>query len=100
MYLKLSVAGHLTIFVTRTRGPFWSTRPARILLLAVFGTQAVATIIAVYGVFMPPIGWGWALAVWGYALAWFFVNDRVKLAAFRIFDPQQGALLGKAAAWQ
>ena len=28
IYLKLSVAGHLTIFVTRTRGPFWSTRPA------------------------------------------------------------------------
>ena len=24
MYLKLSVAGHLTIFLTRTRGPFWS----------------------------------------------------------------------------
>src|ERR1039457_6688638 len=23
MYLKLSVAGHLTIFLTRTRGPFW-----------------------------------------------------------------------------
>src|SRR5665213_2176971 len=29
MYLKLSVAGHLTIFLTRTRGPFWSMRPAR-----------------------------------------------------------------------
>ena len=29
MYLKLSVAGHLTIFITRTRGPFWSIRPAR-----------------------------------------------------------------------
>ena len=29
MYLKLSVAGHLTVFVTRTRGPFWSTRPAQ-----------------------------------------------------------------------
>ncbi|MFZ1137724.1 MAG: plasma-membrane proton-efflux P-type ATPase, partial [Candidatus Sulfotelmatobacter sp.] len=24
MYLKLSVDGHLTIFLTRTRGPFWS----------------------------------------------------------------------------
>jgi H+-transporting ATPase len=24
MYLMLSVAGHLTIFLTRTRGPFWS----------------------------------------------------------------------------
>ncbi len=32
MYLKLSVAGHMTIFVTRTRGPFWSIRPARILV--------------------------------------------------------------------
>ena len=30
MYLKLSVAGHLTIFLTRTRGPFWSIPPARI----------------------------------------------------------------------
>jgi H+-transporting ATPase len=28
MYLKLSIAGHLTIFVTRTRGPFWSIPPS------------------------------------------------------------------------
>ena len=49
MYLKLSVAGHLTIFLTRTRGPFWSIRPARILWMAVLGTQIVATLIAVYG---------------------------------------------------
>jgi H+-transporting ATPase len=87
MYLKLSVAGHLTIFLTRTRGPFWSIRPARILWAAVLGTQLLATGIAVYGVFMTPLGWGWALFVWGYALAWFLVNDRVKLLAYRIFDP-------------
>jgi len=87
MYLMLSVAGHLTIFQTRTRGPFWSIRPARILLLAVFGTQALATLIAVYGLFMTPIGWGWALLVWGYALVWFLVTDPVKLLAYRILDP-------------
>ena len=86
MYLKLSVAGHLTIFATRTRGPFWSTRPARVLLAAVVGTQMIATVIAVYGILMPPIGWGWALAVWGYALIWFVVNDRAKLAAYRILN--------------
>ena len=86
MYLKLSVAGHLTIFLTRTRGPFWSIRPARILLVAVVGTQMLATLIAVYGLFMTPLGWGWALFVWGYALAWFLVNDRVKLLAYRVFD--------------
>jgi H+-transporting ATPase len=85
MYLKLSVAGHLTIFITRTRGPFWSHRPARILLIAVFGTQAIATLIAVYGIFMTPIGWSWAGVVWGYALAWFLVNDWIKVAAYRIF---------------
>jgi H+-transporting ATPase len=87
MYLKLSVAGHFKIFLTRTRGSFWSIRPARILLVAVFGTQIVATLIAVYGLFMPPIGWGWALMVWSYSLVWFLVNDRVKLLAYRIFDP-------------
>ena len=87
MYLKLSVAGHLTIFLTRTRGPFWSIRPAKILWIAVLGTQVIATLIAVYGLFMTPLGWGWALFVWGYAIAWFLVNDRIKLLAYRIFDP-------------
>jgi H+-transporting ATPase len=95
MYLKLSVAGHLTIFLTRTRGPFWSIRPARILLTAVIGTQLVATVFAVYGVLMTPIGWGWGLAVWGYALAWFLVNDRIKLAAYRIFSFHEPGLLAK-----
>jgi H+-transporting ATPase len=93
MYLKLSVAGHLTIFLTRTRGPFWSFRPAPILLGAVFGTQLLATLVAVYGVFMPPIGWERALLVWGYALAWFLVSDRVKLLAYRIFEGKQPGLL-------
>jgi H+-transporting ATPase len=95
MYLKLSVAGHLTIFLTRTRGPFWSIRPAKILWLAVLGTQTLATLIAVYGLFMTPLGWGWAAFVWGYALAWFLVNDRVKLLAYRIFDPTKPPLLSK-----
>ncbi len=87
MYLMLSVAGHLTIFLTRTRGPFWSIRPAPILWLAVLGTQIIATLIAVYGLFMTPIGWAWASFVWGYAFIWFLVSDRVKLLAYRLFDP-------------
>jgi H+-transporting ATPase len=97
MYLKLSVAGHLTIFLTRTRGHFWSIRPAPILVAAVLGTQAVATLIATFGLFMTPIGWKLALLVWGYALAWFLVTDWVKLAAERIFDRGQPGLLSKSA---
>ena len=87
MYLKLSVAGHLMIFQTRTRGPWWSTRPAWILLGAVCGTQIVATLIAVYGAgLVTPLGWEYAGLVWGYALAWFLVTDPVKLLAYKVLD--------------
>jgi H+-transporting ATPase len=95
MYLMLSVAGHLTIFMTRTRGPFWSIRPAPILWIAVLGTQIIATLISVYGLFMTPLGWGWAGFVWGYALIWFLLSDRIKLLAYRIFDPTAAPLLVK-----
>jgi H+-transporting ATPase len=92
LYLKLSVAGHLTVFVARTRGPFWSVRPARVLLLAVLLTQLLATLLAVYGILMVPIGWPWALLVWGYSLLWFLVEDRVKLLALRLFSHEHAVL--------
>ena len=95
MYLKLSVAGHMTIFLTRTRGHFWTDRPSNILLGAVVGTQLVATLVAVYGLFMTPIGWRWAALVWGYAFAWFLINDQVEIWALHIFDPSRPALLTK-----
>ena len=95
IFLKLAVAGHLTIFLTRTRGPFWSIRPAPILFWTAIGTKALATFAAVYGVFMAPIGWSWAVLIWGYALAWFFVNDRIKLITYKVFDSRGTGLLGK-----
>jgi H+-transporting ATPase len=87
MYLKMSVAGHMTIFITRTRGPFWSIAPARILWISVLGTQIVATLIAVYGFLMPPLGWKWAAFVWFFAILFALINDQIKLLAYRIFDP-------------
>jgi H+-transporting ATPase len=96
MYLLLSVAGSLTIYLSRTRGPFWSIRPARILVLAVSGAEAVATLLALFGIFMPSLSWRWVVLVWVYSLAWFLVTDRVKLLAYRILDPvKQVAVKGK-----
>lgn len=87
IYLKLSVAGQLTIFLTRSRGPFWSRpAPAPLLLGAVITAQIIATLLAVYGVAMTPLGWRWAGLVWAYALLWFLFNDRVKLIAYRWCD--------------
>ena len=88
MYLMLSVAGQLTIFLTRTRGPFWSIRPARILLLAVLGAEAIATLLAVFGIFMTPLGWGWAAVRLGLR-AGLVPRDRPGEAA-RLPDPRPG----------
>jgi len=85
MFLKLAVAGHLTIFITRTRGPFWSSRPAAILLWTAIATKLLATLAAVYGFLMTPVHWKYALLIWLYALAWFLINDWIKLAAYRCF---------------
>jgi H+-transporting ATPase len=93
MFLKLAVAGHLTIFVTRTRRSFWSIAPAPILLWSAVVTKVLATLAAVYGVLMTPISWHWALLIWGYALGWFVVNDWIKLAAYRIFDARRGGAM-------
>ena len=97
MYLKFSVAGHLTVFVARTNGPFWAVKPARILVLAVIVTQIAATLIAVYGLFMTPLGWTYAGLVWGYALVAFLIQDRVKLFGYRILGEQHSGYLVKNA---
>jgi H+-transporting ATPase len=81
MYLKLCVAGQVTVFVARTRGPFWPIRPAAILLMALIGTKTVATLITVYGILLTPLGWNLALIVWAYALSMFFVTDQLKVRA-------------------
>ena len=84
IFLKLAVAGHLTIFITRTRGPFWESRPAGVLFWSALVTKALATLAAVYGVWMSPVNWKWALIVWGYSLAWMVVNDYLKRITYHL----------------
>ncbi len=87
IYLKLSVSGHLTVFVARTRGPFWSSRPSSILLVAVLATQGLATLISAFGCrLMTPLSWELIGLVWAYALVWFLIEDRVKLFAYGMMD--------------
>ena len=86
IFLKLAVAGHLTIFVTRTRGHFWSIRPAGLLFWSAVVTKLLATLVVVYGIFVSPIGWGLAAFVWGYALAAFVVTDFLKVYFYKLLD--------------
>jgi len=82
MYLKLSVAGHTVLLAARTKGHFWTVRPANILILAIISTQLTATLLTVYGILLPAMGWGLAAIVWGYTLALFLVTDFLKVAFY------------------
>jgi H+-transporting ATPase len=86
MYLKLSVAGHLTVFMARTKSHFWTVRPAKQLLLAVILTQLTATLITVYGVLLPAMGWALAGLVWAEALSVFFIIDFVKVRFYKVLN--------------
>jgi H+-transporting ATPase len=86
IFLNLAIAGHLTIFLARTRGPFWSIKPSGALFWSAVITKLLATLIVVYGWFISPLGWGLALFVWGYALAAFVVTDLIKVQWYKIFE--------------
>ncbi len=100
IFLKLSVAGHMTVFVARTRGPFWSIKPSPAILLATTLTQAAATLIVVYGLFVAPIGWNLALIVWGYAFAAFLVTDVIKVRLYRLLEHEGLTSIGRGSAYQ
>ena len=85
VFLKLAVAGHLTIFVTRTEGPLWSIRPGKLLFWSAVATKAAATIIAVTGIpgAVAPIPAWMAGFLWLYALAWMLVSDQLKVQYYK-----------------
>jgi H+-transporting ATPase len=84
IFLKLLVAGHLTIYLTRNTGWFWQRPwPNWRLFVACEATQVLGTLAAVYGWFVAPIGWSYALLVWAYALAWFVINNVGKIWVYR-----------------
>jgi H+-transporting ATPase len=86
MFLKLTVAGHMTIYLTRAgEHHFWIRPfPSAKLFWTCELTQVVATLFAVYGIFMTPIGWKLAGFIWAYALIWFMFNDFVKVKVYHL----------------
>jgi H+-transporting ATPase len=74
----------MVLFAARTQGHFWTVRPANILLMAVIGTQLTATLLTVYGILLPAMGWGLAALVWGYSLALFLITDFLKVRFYKL----------------
>jgi H+-transporting ATPase len=92
IFLKLAVAGHLTLMVARTKQRFFQPPyPSKILLTAVLGTQTVAAMIVGFGLFVAKIPWVDVGLVWAYALAWMLVEDEAKMLVYRHMEPAGSA---------
>jgi H+-transporting ATPase len=88
IFLKLLVAGHMTIYVTRVRDWFWRRPwPSLKLFFALETTQIIGTLVAVSGWLIAPIPLWLALGVWAYAIVWMFLLSAVRVAAFRELRP-------------
>lgn len=100
IFLKLVVAGHLTLFVARTRRPFITMPyPAAILLCAILTTQIIAALIVGLGIFVAPIPWVWIGYVWAYCITWVFIEDAAKLLVYHhlnLTGTQHRRFLGRA----
>lgn len=84
-FVKLVIAGHGTIYNTRTDGWFWKKPyPSWLLFNSAFFTAILGTLIAVYGIMITPIGWEYAMWMWLYAMSWFVFNDIVKVSTYRL----------------
>ena len=83
IFLQLVVSIHLIIFMTRTRGHFWSIKPGSALLWSAVATKLLATLMVAYGLFVPAIGWYYAGIVLGYCLVSFVITDFIKVPPFQ-----------------
>lgn len=88
IFLKMAVAGHFTLFVTRTEKRFWQKPyPAPLLLWSAIATKALATLFVLY-----PFGLITAIhlrsvgLIWAYCIVWLFMSDWVKVAVLRHLD--------------
>jgi H+-transporting ATPase len=87
IFLKLLVAGHMTIYLTRNRGPIWERPwPSWKLVLPCEATQLIGTLFVVYGWFVAPTGWPLALMVWGYAIVAFVIASALKIGTYRLLE--------------
>jgi len=83
VFLKLAIAGHLTIFLSRTKGHFWEVKPSGYLLWSAIITKFIATCFAVFGWFVAPISLELSLLIWAYAIIAFLITDYIKVYYYK-----------------
>jgi len=80
IFLKLAIAGHLTLFVTRSKGAFYKKPyPAPVLLWSAISTKILATIFVMFPFgLISALGLKEVIFIWLYCLIWIVIEDSVK----------------------
>ncbi len=92
VFLKMAVAGHLVLFVARSKDHFWKRPwPAPIMVWSAVITKIAATLLARYGFgFITPITWPEIALIWSYSILSALVTDIVKVQVYRLLRNRTG----------
>lgn len=77
-FLKLTVSGHMLIYVAHTRDRWWRFLPDKSVIIATTVTQLIATTLAVAGIFVVGIPIQLAIFVWLWAFLWMQIAELTK----------------------
>lgn len=77
-FLKLTVSGHLLIYVSHTEKRWWQFLPDKKVIFATITTQIIATLLALFGIFVGKLPWQLVIAVWIWAFFWMQASELVK----------------------
>jgi len=96
VFLKMAVAGHLTLFVSRRRGFFLKKPyPAPIVIWSAVGTKLAATVLVAFGFgLVAPIGWRPIGLIWAYSITWSLLTDSAKLGVYHHLEHSSPRHLG------
>lgn len=88
IFLKMAVAGHLTLFVSRTKDAYWrKPYPAPVMVWSAVLTKAAATLLCAWGFgLIAPISWPEIALIWGYSIVWSILTDWAKRMVYRHLD--------------
>ena len=88
IFLKMAVAGHLVLFVSRSKDAAWrKPRPAPIMVWSAVITKLAATLLCAWGFgLLAPISWPQIALIWGYSVVWAILTDAAKRAVYRHLD--------------
>jgi H+-transporting ATPase len=77
-FLKLTVSGHMLIYLAHTEERWYKFLPSKQVIFATLTTQFIATLLALFGIFTAKISISLIILVWVWSFAWMQIGELMK----------------------